>query len=530
VIGKKLTLGDRLRDFVSSIGIGRAIGPLKPEFKRKFLDFSKGYDVSVSAQLIDKAASPFMQDLDIDHKNRLKRMSGIESIENLSPKTPEAIFTHAGLDLETEFVMFDAPYMGIKTTGVTAWYNVGLPTGPAWVACNHGGTLVFTNGFTSIYVRDSLAIIITDATFGPARTLASFAGRVFAGFVTLGGIAEPLAMAWTGADGLPTNWTGLGSGAEFLLHDVAEGDWIVALRPIGFDFLAILLRKSIWIGRRTGDSFRPVDFAPRIPGLGCVSERTAKAVRGGVTFLSDDGVVFFDGSGAASLSRQIDGDLLPIDFTKLAQYSATYSPITDSYILFTPTCTWIYEFKFNRWTRSSLSRVIQAVSMWNPALISSSGLPAGWGIYWSGSWGVEVVSSNTILSDVVILRDSEIGKENSEITTYFGVEQVVEWDSPVDETDDAGKLFTYKKIVIDYQSDIAATFNLLVKNYDGTYKTIIAAGTLPATGARKISTRFTRNVTGDSLDFKFILLTGFTCISSIRVSGEPREERLPATV
>lgn len=524
-------LGQKMAAIAQVLGIGRVVSKLPDPVVRKFADFSKGYNSSVDPKILDKAASPFIQDFAVDAKNRLVRFPGIESLENVSPRTPEAMFTHGGLDQTTELVFFDAPYMGVKQEDdPTDWYNLGLPTGPAWVACNHGGTLVFTNGFTSIYTRDSLATIITDAAFGPARTLASFAGRVFAGGVTLSGLFEPLGVAWTGADGLPTSWTGPGSGSELLLHDVAEGDWLVALRPIGFDFLAILLRKSVWVGRRTGDPLRPVDFSPRIPGIGCAAERTAKAVNGGVCFLSDSGVKFFDGSGIGHISAPIDGDLLPIDFTQLGLYSAVYSPVTDSYILFTPICTWAYEFQQNRWTRSSLTRVIQAVSLWNPALISSSGLPAGWGIYWSGSWGVEITSSNTILSDIVFLKDSEIGKDNDELTSYFGIEQVTEWDSPVDDTDDSDSMFTYNLVKIEYVSDVAATFDLLVRNLDGSYKALITGGSLPDTGTKKATARFQRNVSGETLDFKFQLKTGFAAISTIHVRGEPRSDKLPSHV
>ncbi len=441
-------------DMRSQAGVGIPVQKLPDEVKLPFASFKGGFFASDNEGDVPEGFSPDCLDVMVDTKDRLCRMPGLTAIENVAPRDPKGLFSHASIDKTTELVMFDSPYMGRKTgVAATVWTNVGLPTGDNWVATNHGGVLVFTNGRTAVYSRESLADAITDLGWpGPVVALASFAGRVFGGGITDGAIYNPMGMYWTGATGLEGD-VGAASGEELLLADVAEGDSIVALRTIGDDILAILCRKSIWIGERTGDPYRPANFRPRVPGLGCVSDPTARNTPRGVVFLSDAGVEIFDGNGYTHLSEAIDSEIIPIDYSQLDAYGATFSPITQEYLLYTPDRTWRYSMRYNRWMPSS-ARIQRGVTLFNPAVVGSGlGLPAGWDIYWSGSWDSVIDTSNSVLSDLILLSDSTLSMEDDSTETYLGLAQDAYWWTSRVDFDGPSSAFTIKSLLFDFGGD-----------------------------------------------------------------------------
>jgi hypothetical protein len=329
---------------------------MPPKSVAHYADFSKGYDSSDATTDVPENVSPFMQDVEVTVHDSLVRCPGVMQDEEYDRGSmlPQMIL-HASLDNRSEMLFLDPPYIGIKTTGGTVWYDVGLVKGDRYTYTNFGGTLIFSSGRQTVYIRQPDETTVTELPAAPvARTYATFAGRVWAGGATIDGRYEPLGLVWSSAFSNYEDWTGLGSGFELLISNVMSGDRIVALRPMGLDFMAIVCRRSIWIGRRTGLRDRPADFQPRVPGIGAINEASVCVTRFGVIFLSDTGVYLFDGNNVELISKNINKDLLPIDMDKADKYSASYNPFSKRYYLHTPTETWVYDLDYARWYRRSL--------------------------------------------------------------------------------------------------------------------------------------------------------------------------------
>jgi hypothetical protein len=111
-----------------------------------------------------------MQDLELDKKQRLCVMPGIRVFESLA-HTPTEMFTHAALDDFVDVVLISGNFMGIRSGGVTTWYDVGLPSGPGWVACLHGEQLLLSNNtlHTDVFLRDRQATTVTAPGLGRGR-------------------------------------------------------------------------------------------------------------------------------------------------------------------------------------------------------------------------------------------------------------------------------------------------------------------------------------------------------------------------
>jgi hypothetical protein len=321
-----------------------------------YADFSKGYDSSDATTDVPENVSPFMQDIEVTVHDSLVRCPGVTHDEEFGRESmlPQMIL-HASLDNRSELLFLDPPYIGVKTTGETVWYDVGLVKGNQYTYTNFGGSLIFGNGIQTAYVRQPDATTVEELPSAPvARTYATFAGRVWAGGATIDGRYEPLGLVWSSAFSNYEDWTGVGSGFELLISNVMSGDRVVALRPMGLDFMAIVCRRSIWIGRRTGLRDRPADFQPRVPGIGAINEASVCVTRFGVIFLSDTGVYLFDGNNVELISKNINKDLLPLNMDNIDKYSASYNPFSKRFYLHTPRETWVYDLDYNRWYRRSL--------------------------------------------------------------------------------------------------------------------------------------------------------------------------------
>jgi len=344
-------------DLRRSIGQGRPIsqeraGRLLP-VPVAFPSFERGIDLRDVEQDQDGTSTQEGLNFEVQADGDLMRTAGHLMSETMTGgRVIRDMLLQTSLDFTTELLMFDSPYMGVKSTGSTTWFNASLPAGNQWAGVSNLEKVLLTNGANGIYTRDfgvNTVSLVTDSPSG--LDLANFAGRVWVlGPTYPAGTYQALGIGWS-ADAEGLDWTGIGNGAQLLIADTTTDDRGVALRPISFDLLAVLCQRSIWTGRPTGDLYEPAIFEPRVQGVGCMSRATACLAPMGVIFLSESGVYLFDGNGVKLLSAAINPALLPVLTNTPESYTAVYDNNEARYILFTPTCTWVYEVKYDRWLK-----------------------------------------------------------------------------------------------------------------------------------------------------------------------------------
>lgn len=513
------TVGQQIssrRDPHKGAATGRQVAAVPTDYYHKFDTMHRGYDASVSETILAEGGAPSMIDFDVDYKNRLVQLNGIETIIDTGADVPDGIFAHPSLDGEVQVVFMSGNKLGVKVGNVVNWYATGVTAGKGWVHAMYGDQLILANGRADIFYRDFNVNTLNGLGWGSAKTLIQFAGRLFAGNANIGGTDNPLGIKWTGAGGL-SDIASLTSGFELLLDDTTENDQIVALRSIGFDLMVIVLRKSIWIGQRTGDPFRPVDFRPRVPGIGAVSEPTVRTTVGGVMFLSDRGVKFFNGQNVEHMSRAIDNDLLPLDYEKLDEYNAVYDPQRQVYQLSTPRGTWLYSFIDQRWVRSSAS-FYRAISLYNPRATTSAAVSAGWGVYWGGFWGSTPAPGGVEEDDMLFVKGSLIGKPNEALNTYFGVPQEATWTSPRLELKSIADVATYKRIDIEYEGN--AEVAIYTRDVNGNFETFIQTTLANTVVTRPQMLHGFRS--GLGVQFQFKILSGRVKIARFGILAQHR--------
>lgn len=446
-------------------------------------DFGGGYDSRDAREDLPRNASPNCLDVEIDRKNRIVRVPGTSALETFAGRSIRQAALHASLDFSSELVFFDPPFIGVRSTGATEWQNVGLPKGKRpFTYTNFGSTLIFSNGNQGVYARQARSNAIeTLEEAPPATSYASFAGRVFAGGAILDGNLEPLGIAWSAANSDYTDWQGYGAGFELLINDLASGDKVIALRTMGLDFMAVCLRKSIWIARRTGLRDRPADFQPRETGLGFVNSESVRTTRFGVMGLSDSGVYLFDGNTAKHVSAQIDADLLPLDVDQLEKYVAWYNPVMAHYTLMTPTGTWVYDMSYDRWYRRSLTADYGVVF---PIQLG--------GVKWGELTGQWAAQDNSWLDyrpyessdfQVLLLRPDGLGNtllhmEDIASGSNFGTAMLPYWETPMAPGQYSYQLMTVQRTAVVYEG--GGAINLHLPNNTGQMEAVRTAYALPA--------------------------------------------------
>jgi hypothetical protein len=429
-----------------------------------FSDFREGYDSSDTAQDTPDNASPYMLDVEVTVHDTLRRAPGVMEVETIEDREPYAqLILHASLDNRSELLLIDPPYLGIKTTGDTNWIDGGLIAGGRYAYTNFGGSLIFSNGISKVFVRQSETETVEELTTAPvARSYATFAGRVWAGGAQIDGRYEPLGVAWSSAFSDYEDWTGVGSGFELLIANVMIGDRIVSLRPMGLDFMAILCRRSVWIGRRTGLRDRPADFMPRVPGVGAVSDSTNVVTRFGVIFLSDSGVFLFDGNNAELISKKINKELLPIDFSALHLYSASYNPFSKRYYLHTPTDTWVYDLDYDRWYRRSLISRASSVFANQFDAITWAELIGSWDDQ-NRTWASYSPEEGDTFQHFFLAQNSgvwQLGVEDKYLPSNFGADLQAVWETKTDQSSmPTDQIFT-DDVLLNYRGGGSVTVGL----------------------------------------------------------------------
>lgn len=456
---------------------GRGSQPVQQEpLVKTWRDFSAGLVVSDAPEDVPENASPSSVDMEVTEGGRLRRAPGTTEMEEYAAHFPSRVLLHTSLEDTAEILLWAPPYLGRKRTDEdTIWTDFDLDDD--WFSgVNFGGTFVFTDG-TKVYSRQPNELTVDELEEAPvARTYASFAGRIFAGHSLIDGSLEPLGISWSAAGSDYRDWTGLGAQFELLINEILAGDQIVALRPMGFEFMAVILKNSVWIARFTGQVERPADFQPRVTGVGSVSERTCRTGMRGVFFLSYDGVYVFDGNQAVMISKQINDELLPLDMENLESYHAVYDQVSKRYILFTPTETWIFHIEEQRWLKRSL---IATDALMFPLQIGS----ISWGEA-VGSWGAqdqdwfEYAGAATGDFSLVLLGNDldtdnpELASEDQASETYFGNPMTPRWDFQISEHELVDKLMTIQHMVLRYQADVDSEVDFYLPSNSHQYELV----------------------------------------------------------
>jgi hypothetical protein len=487
--------------------------------------FRYGIDLSEAQEDIEQrpSASPYQIDTELSRSDYLIRCPGIAQVSDETPRVLTHIFEHSSLDYTTELVVVDPPWLGYKGAAAFNWVNLGLAaTGLfGWNAINYLGYLIFSNGVDTTYSRNSGAAVVTNISASViARTMAVAFGRKFGGFYTSGGAAQALGIKWDDTTATPGGWTGTGSGSELLLSNTGRADYIVALRPLGFDFLAVLMRKSIWVGYPTGVFDHPADFRHRFAGVGCVHRRSAVVGPGMITFLSDEGVVNFDVNSANIISAEINPELLPLDYTQLDRYVAAYQEIGRRYILCTPYCTWIYEYEIPeikrpaRWFKRSA--VVNSVIAYTDqaALVTWNDL--------IGSWAVQTLQWDQIAqpfwaspADLFFTSGTKLGNGDESIFTNFGTNLTPIWRTKNFSTEEMTRLMVTHGFELSYAAAADANVSFKTPDTTGDFNNSIAK-TLPSSVSLYKRRRISQLSEGMGLQAQIEITSGFPQIARLR--------------
>lgn len=492
-----------------------------------FEDFSGGYDSSKVGGASEKS-SPLAIDVYVDAEGRIRRVPGLREVEKYTTRTLRQMAVHANLDKVTELVFFDPPFIGVKGPADTVWTDVGLPASDQYVAwTNFGSELVFSNGLGAAFARASGGATRKLLEAPPARAYASFAGRVLAANAIIEGTMEPLGVVWSGASSQVDDWQGLGGGYELLLDDLSYGDEIQSLIPMGLDQIAVSMKRSLWVGRRTGLRDRPVDFKPVVRSMGFVNRRVAVSTQVGVIGLTVDGVYAFDGSSVQHLSRQIDADLLPLDKANIRNYSSAYDPVKMEYWLFTPTETWVLDIQRGRWSRRSL-KAKDAV-LWSPFVKGPSWnqLVGSWGAQ-TGAW-VDYKSEHTdeLELHVLVERDgtSYLGAADEGLSHYVGVASTPFWQFPRVQGKQLDQQFTIQAVELQYLG--GGLFGFRHTDMDGVQDKH-SSFDLPFVTEPRTAV-FNPAATGEGIGFQLDFGEGNIAISKVAVRFLPRSSRIGGT-
>jgi hypothetical protein len=445
-------------------GQGSYLRNLPPRDAIHFLNFAGGYFSAVNRKEVPDNTSPFALDVEVTNGNRLRRSPGTTLLESFATRTPNKFIVHGSLDFTSELVFFDPPFLGVKRLAATVWEDKSFVSDGWWAWTNFGGTLIFSDG-DAVYARqvNDGTTISTVAEAPVAVTYESWAGRVWAGGAIIDANFEQLGLVWSAANSDYTDWTGTGSGFELLLDAISQGDRIIRLKSMNLDFMAVLLRNSIWIVRRTANVDRPGDPQPRVAGKGAINHDVVQSTEKGIVTLTDNGVELFDGNTCTHLSDAIDADLLPLDYGAILEYSSGYDTIRNRYYLHVPNgTTWILDLNKGRWYRRSLNAI--ASVMWPEQTEDAI---------------VEGAPRMVFLGDQMDeeLTPRAIAYEDQDSFDYFGVPMTPIWTTKPRANARISDLLTTKQFNMEYTGE--GTIELWSPNNHGEYELLIEEILIP---------------------------------------------------
>jgi hypothetical protein len=338
-----------------NFGKGQLVQSLPQDSFATFDDFRGGFHAEAGRDGVPMNASSDMLDFLVRPSNRLARLPGTDAPVGITGRIPYQMIQQVSLNNAAELLFFDPPYFGIQTSGDVVW-NSGayVVSDNPFAYAQHGETLIFSNRAGPAFTKEPGQAPVLAVLIPQARSYFVFAGRLFGVGAVIDGTDEPMGAVWSAANNDPKDFESDGSGFQLLLADAAIGDEAVAGRLMNLDLCAVICKGSIWIGRRTGDTFQPAVFEPRVIGNGGLTDRLVASTPLGVMYLSDTGVRVFDGNQSRLISEPINAQLLPLDKTNLKLWRLFYDFPKNRALLLTPFGTWIYDLEFDRWYKSSM--------------------------------------------------------------------------------------------------------------------------------------------------------------------------------
>lgn len=470
------TFGDKFGNQRGGYGKGYPVQNLPAAQTARYKDFSGGYYAGDWDEDVPPNTTPGGTDVEVTRKDRIIRAPGTAAFEALPGRSPEQLAIHAGLGYRSELILFDLPFIGFKREAATTWVNAGLvpgdPVSDMYFYATFGDDFVFQNGAQHVYKHTfgTDTVEIRDAV-PLGRTMAVFAGRLWVGGGIIDGNFEPLGVDWSGVNGYDDRDPENGANNELIIQDTGLGDRLVALRPMGFDYMAMLFRRSIWIARRVDDLFRPADFTARVTGKGCVHERTAKTTFGGVIYLSDEGVELFDGNDSKHLSAAIDAEIIPLDFANINKYTASFNPQSQRYTLVVPgRGVYVYDVLRNRWFKRTQLAIDVVPFATQFHAVTWAELVGAWDAQastWKAFSPNEIDTPDTVFLGQMGDASYAIEKESQASTTYFGRAQTPLWIFPATEQEKGTGLVTTQELRATYVG--AGTLGYQLKNNDGDF-------------------------------------------------------------
>lgn len=445
--------------------VGTAVESVAPPTQQTWDNFSGGYQVNDAPEDSQPNANSGGPDMEVDNRDRLIRAPGIALIEGLL-YAPTSAMLHADARGMSELLLFSPPYMGVKFYGATTWVNSGIRNGKIMVGALYGDVAVLTDG-VKLYSREPRAAVLTEITNGPAgTTIAVFGARVVVGSAVVNGNMEGLAVAWSGAEGDFTDWTGVGNGNEFLFSGAPLGDRIIAMRPMNLNLLAILNRRSLWAATLTGQGLAPFRFDLRVVGSGCVAEQTAQTTDKGVIYLSDDGVRGFDGNSSVVLSDAINAEILPLA-NNGSGYKASYDGNSHRYYLYVPNGpTYVLDLLKGRWYKWSRTFTLGVGFPVQYAQTTWDSIVGTWDAQ-TAIWGDLVVPEGE--SRHIVFSGTSLGYENPAELNSLGIAFYPKWSFPLAHGGHLDQMFTTDLVQVRYEGASTLRFNL--PNNTGTYAT-----------------------------------------------------------
>jgi len=495
------TFGDKFGNQRGSYGKGYPVQQLPTTQTARYKDFSGGYYAGDSDEDVPQNSTPGGTDVEVTRKDRIIRAPGTAAFEALVGHSPEQLAIHAGLGYRSELVLFDLPFIGFKREGATTWVNAALvpgdPVTDMYFYATFGDDFIFQNGAQHVYKHTfgTDTVEIVDA-IPLGHTMAVFAGRLWVGGGLIDGNFEPLGIDWSGVNGYDDRDIDNGAGTELLIQDTGLGDRLVALRPMGFDYMAAMCRRSIWVIRRVDDFTRPGDPVPRVTGKGCVHERTAKTTFGGVIYLSDEGVELFDGNDSIHLSAAIDPEIIPLDFANIHKYSASFNPQSQRYTLVVPgKGVYVYDVLRKRWFKRTQLAIDVVPFATQFHAVTWAELVGAWDAQiatWKAFSPNEIDTPDTVFLGQKVDTSFHIEKENAASITYFDRPQVPLWIFPLTEQEKGTGLITTQEIRATYVG--VGTLGYQLKNNDGDL-THVGQANLPVVAAASAPKTKTMNCT-----------------------------------
>lgn len=510
-----------------SDAVGVQVARSQPLPPLKYSSFGGGYFNGTRPDQVPNGAAADALDVEVTRNDKLRRAPGTTRVESYGVKTPTQLILHPALDFTSELLAVAGSELGVKRESSTSWYEVNLPLGGRYFSALYGDTLLLSNGRHRIFSREPHGTALTELPDLPlGRTMAVIAGRLFIGGAAISGNFEPMGQFWSGADG-PSDIDPLnGAGGELLIADTGYGDAIVANRIIGLDVMAILCRRSIWIGRVTGLPTRPLDFQLRVPGKGCVSEACARTVHGGVMYLGDEGLELFDGNDSTHKSFAIDAELLPLDMEQVDLYSAAYDPRRRWYYLFTPSATYIYDLRFERWYKRGMVALGGSIFAEQFPAITWGEAVGTWGeqtLTWADMSPEESGVADMLFLGVVPGEAYVLDKEDYDSTKYFGIDQDPFWDTRVDDLGGPiNRAYTAKAVRIEYEGE--GLVEILLPN-----ETSLGTMSLDDMGFMSIA-QMKCNQTSPRVGITIRPYSGQPIISMVEVDNIPRSQIRQADV